>query len=162
MHIRSFVIKLIMTTAVLWVVLGLFFGVDITEILITSVVLTVVGFIGDEFILPRIGNVLAAIGDFVLAFAVIWLLGYNLYDEPIALGTAAFISALILGVGEMYFHRYMQMNIFEPEKSNPDEKTGYYQRTNLQTEFAEEADLDKMSGDVSDNKKDESKPHNMY
>ncbi|MEI4770651.1 YndM family protein [Psychrobacillus sp. FJAT-51614] len=161
MDIKSFIIKLIMTTAVLWVVLGLFFGVDLSEILITSVVLTVIGYVADRFILPRIGNVLAIIGDFVLAFAVIWLLGYYLYDEPIALGTATFISTLILGFCEMYFHRYLEMNIFEPNKSDPEEKKGYYQRTNLQTEFAEEADIDKMSSEANDNKKDNSKSHNM-
>lgn len=134
-----------MITAVLWIVLSLFYDVSFTDVLITSVVLSVVGYVGDVFLLPIIGNVWAAIGDFVIAYAVIYFLGSYIYEQPIALGTASFISALILMVGELLLHRYMHTNIFEPRKSNPFEKAGYYNRTNLQTEFAEEVDIDSIS-----------------
>jgi hypothetical protein len=137
--------KFVMTTAALWIILGVFFDVNFMDIFITSVVLTVVGFIGDLFVLPRIGNVLAAIADFFLALVVVWLLGANIFDEPIALGTAAFICALIIMMGELFLHRYMASHIFEPQKKDPDTKIGYYQRTDLLTEFAEEMDIDKVS-----------------
>lgn len=137
--------KFVLTTAVLWVVLGFFFDVNFTDIFMTSVVITVVGFIGDLFVLPRIGNVFAAITDFFLALVVVWVLGSIIFDEPIPLGTASFICALILMMGELFFHRYMESHIFEPQITNPDEKTGFYQRTNLQTEFAEEVDVDEIS-----------------
>lgn len=134
-----------MITVLLWVVLGIFFDVSFTDILITSVVLSVVGYVGDVYLLPKIGNVWAAIGDFVIAYAVIYFLGSYIYEQPIALGTASFISALLLMVGELFLHRYMDTNIFEPRKANPEEKAGYYQRTNLQTEFAEEIDTDSIA-----------------
>lgn len=145
MYMKALLMKFVMITAVLWVVLSLIYDVSFSEVLITSVVLTVVGYVGDVFILPKIGNVWAAISDFVIAYAVIYFLGSYIYEQPIALGTASFISALILMVGELWLHRYMHINIFEPKKSNPDEKTGYYNRTNLQTEFAEEVDTDSIS-----------------
>jgi len=145
MYMKALLMKFVMITAVLWVVLSLIYDVSFSEVLITSVVLTVVGYVGDVFILPKIGNVWAAISDFVIAYAVIYFLGSYIYEQPIALGTASFISALILMVGELWLHRYMHINIFEPKKSNPDEKTGYYNRTNLQTEFAEEVDTDSIA-----------------
>lgn len=145
MYMKALLMKFVTITAVLWVVLSLIYDVSFTDVLITSVVLTAVGYVGDVLLLPRIGNVWAAISDFVIAYAVIYFVGSYLYEQPIALGTASFISALIIMVGELWLHRYMHTNIFEPKKSNPDEKTGYYNRTNLQTEFAEEVDTDSIS-----------------
>lgn len=145
MYMKSLLMKFVMITLVLWVVLGIFYDVSIPDILVTSVVLTVLGYVGDVFILPKIGNVWASISDFVLAYAVIYLLGSTIYEQPIALGSAAFISALLLMMGELYLHRYMNTTIFEPRKSKPGEKIGYYNRTNLQTEFAEEVDIDSLA-----------------
>lgn len=68
-----------------------------------------------------------------------------IYEQSIALGTASFISAFLLIVGELLLHRYMNTNIFQPPKANPDEKTWYYQRTSLQTESAEEIDTDSIA-----------------
>ncbi|SDN47504.1 Protein of unknown function [Psychrobacillus sp. OK028] len=144
MYMKALLMKFVMITLVLWVVLGIFYDVSIPDILVTSVVLTVVGYVGDIFILPKIGNVWAAISDFVIAYVVIYSLGSNIYVQPMALGSAAFISALLLMIGELYLHRYMDTNIFEPRKSNPHEKVGYYNRTNLLTEFAEEVDIDSL------------------
>lgn len=150
MYMKAFLMKFLMITLVLWIVLGIFYDVSITDILITSVVLSVVGYVGDIFILPLIGNVWAALADFVLAYAIIWLIGSYIYEQPVSLGSAAFISSLLLMMGEFFLHRYMQMNIFEPKKANPDERAGYYQRTNLQTEFAEEEDIDTFSNHEQD------------
>ncbi|WP_419960263.1 DUF2512 family protein [Psychrobacillus sp. BM2] len=151
MYTRSFLMKFVMITVVLWIILGIFYNVSFTDVLITSVVLSIVGYVGDVFLLPIIGNVWVAIGDFVIAYAAIYLLGSYIYEQPIALGTASFVSALLLMVGELLLHRYMDTNIFEPRKSNPDEKAGYYNRTNLQTEFAEEVDTDSISNQRQEN-----------
>ncbi|MCZ8534555.1 YndM family protein [Psychrobacillus psychrodurans] len=148
MYMKALFMKFLMITAVLWVILSLIYDVSFTDVLITSVLLTAVGYVGDVFILPKIGNVWAAISDFVIAYAVIYFLGSYIYEQPLALGTAAFISALILMVGELLLHRYMHTNIFEPRKSNPNEKVGYYNRTNLQTEFAEEVEIESISKEV--------------
>jgi len=153
MYMKALLMKFVMITVVLWVVLSLIYDVSFTDVLITSVVLTAVGYVGDVFILPKIGNVWAAISDFVIAYAIIYFLGSYIYEQPIALGTASFISALTLMVGELWLHRYMHTNIFEPKKSNPKEKTGYYNRTNLQTEFAEEIDTNYLGEEKSIDKK---------
>ncbi|MFX3675145.1 MAG: YndM family protein [Paenisporosarcina sp.] len=141
MYMRALFIKFLMITAVLWIVLGLYYGVFFTDILITSVLLTGVSFIGDVFILPRIGNVFASITDFGLAMLGIWLVGSYLYEQPIELGTAAFISALIITIGELFFHRYMETEVFDEDSPNSENNTGYYKQTNLRTEFAKESDI---------------------
>lgn len=124
MYLKPLLMKFVMITVVLWVVLSLLFGVSFADVLITSVVLTIVGYVGDVFILPKIGNVWAAISDFVIAYAVIYFLGSFLYEQSVSLGTASFVSALVLMIGELWLHRYMDIQIFEPAKRNPDEKLG--------------------------------------
>ncbi|MFJ8063584.1 YndM family protein [Psychrobacillus sp. NPDC096426] len=152
MHIKTLLMKFVMITVVLWIILGFFYRINFTDILITSGVLTVVGVIGDMFVLPQIGNILGAIVDFFLALVVVCLLGANIFDKPIALATASFISALAIMMGELFLHQYMDSHIFVLQK-----KTGNYQRTDLQTEFAEEMDIDKVGNErkrgVSEEKK---------
>ncbi|WP_075619064.1 YndM family protein [Paenisporosarcina indica] len=140
---KSFLIKWIMVLAVLWIVLGWFYGVSFTDILFTSVVLTVVAYVADVYILPRVGNVFAAILDFILAMAVIWFMGSFLFEGPIALGTASFISAIIITIGELMFHRYMKNQVFDKEPERTETDSTYYGRpSNLQTEFGSEIDVD--------------------
>lgn len=139
-----------MTTAILWIILALIYKVNLIDVLITSMVLTVIGFIGDVLILPRIGNFFAAFGDFFLALVVVWLLGTNIFDVSIALGNASLISALIIMIGELFLHRYMENHIFERQMTNPGHNKIYYQRTNLLTEAAEEMDIDKVSKEIKE------------
>lgn len=153
MYIKSLLIKLIMTIVVLWVVLGWVYGVSFTDVLITSVILTGVAFIGDVYILPRIGNVFTSIADFGLALVVIWLVGSYLFEQPIPLWSAAFLSALLIMMGELFFHRYIESNIIEKQISNPKDKKGYFQRTNLQTEFGEDMDIELAAKKANEKKK---------
>lgn len=135
MYFKAFLIKFIMTTVVIWIVLG-YYGVELLNIFITSIALTVLGFVGDIFLMPKIGNMLATFGDFILALAVVWLIGTYLFDPSVPAGRAAFIISLILIIGEMYLHQYIKLHIFEPRVTNPSDKAGYYQRTDTQLEFA--------------------------
>ena len=127
-----------MITAVLWVVLG-FYGFTFGSILTCSVLLTGVSYIiGDLFILPKFGNTAATIADFGLAFIMLWLIGSYLFERPDGLGTASFIAAAVIGVGEFFFHRYMQREVLEdllfPVIPN-------FNQRNMQTELGSEVDI---------------------
>ncbi|WP_019414875.1 YndM family protein [Paenisporosarcina sp. TG20] len=140
MNIKALLIKFIMCTAVLWIVLGLFYGVPFSDVLITSVFLTVFAYALDVLVLPRVGNVFALMGDFVLAWAGIWILGSFLFPELIPLGTASLIAAIIITIGEVFFHRYMAEEVFD-KPPMLEEKVDTKYKGNLQTEFAEEVDI---------------------
>lgn len=153
--ITALIIKFIMITVVLWIVLGLY-GVSFAGILLTSVLLTGVSFIGDMFLLPRIGNIAATIADFGLAFILIWLVSTYFVGQPVRSGMAAFISAIIIAVGEFVFHKYLQNQIFTDEKVVPEKDFSSYQRNNMQTEFGSEVDIKKP---VEDKRKEKSYKH---
>ncbi|QQK80750.1 DUF2512 family protein [Salicibibacter cibi] len=78
------------------IVLGGFSGVAFSNVLAISLVLTVVSFLGDVFILPGINDRTAMIADFFLAWAGVWILGLFFIEQPMALGIPSFITALIL------------------------------------------------------------------
>ena len=153
--ITALIIKFVMIVAVLWIVFGLY-GASFANILLTSVLLTGVSFIGDMFVLPRVGNVAATIADFVLALILIWLVGTIFFEQPIQLGVATFISAIILAAGEFVFHIYLQKQIFTDEKVVPEKNFNSYQKNNMQTEFGSEVDIKKP---VEDKPKAKSKKY---
>lgn len=109
-HIKALSIKGIMTLVVLWLVLGV--GYDMSfwpMILMTTIVLGLVSYLaGDLGILPAAGNAMATISDLVLTFLVVWLLGLWMTDmSGGTVAIAAIISAVIIGIGEYFFHLYM-------------------------------------------------------
>lgn len=137
-HTKAFFIKLVMTIGVLFIVLGLFFGVSFADILITGVILTIIAFIGDVVLLPRIGGVSATGADLVLAFLVIWALGLYLFDPDISAFSAALLSSLFIAGGEFYYHKYLIDHLFE----NETERQVIDRKKNLitQTEFSDDFD----------------------
>lgn len=100
-----------MTLIVLWII-GFIFNLSFGEILWTSILLCVASFLGDVYLFPKIGHVLAAIGDFVLAFVLIWLIGANFYTTVISYESFAMISAAVLTILEIIFHLLIQQESF--------------------------------------------------
>ncbi|WP_404452310.1 YndM family protein [Virgibacillus necropolis] len=135
-HLSAFLIKFIMVTAVLFVVLGLIFGVDFGDVLLISLILTGVSYLGDAFVLPHTSNTVATLADLGLAFFIIWLVGEGVIEEAIPLMIASIISAVVLAVGEVLFHKYMDRNVFEEDVHQGPKK---FTAKNFSTEFAEDS-----------------------
>lgn len=130
-----------MTIAVLWIVLGLFYGISFGNILLIGTILTIVAFVGDVFLLPKVGNFIAAASDMLLAFFVIWGLGTWAYGENTSMFAAAFLSSLFIGVGEMFYHRYFRDHIMEAVQE-PEKNKGYnYSPRIAQTEYSQDFDI---------------------
>lgn len=139
-HVKAFLIKWVMITAVLWIVLTGFFGVSFINMFAIGIIVTGASYLtGDLLILPKSQNWVASIADFVLAFAIIWLLGSMLFAPNVPLGTAAFISALIIAIGEMFFHGYMIKTVL-PDHSEDEHHRIDHPKGHLQAEFGEEID----------------------
>ncbi len=129
-YITAFIVKLVMITAVLWIVLSLFFGVNFGDVLVTTIILTPIAFAGDVYVLPKIGNIMAVLGDFALCFVGIWFIGIYIFEGVFPLITASFLAALVISVGELIYHRYLRNNVF----TNVDRLPRYGHNENLQTE----------------------------
>lgn len=110
-HIVALLIKYTAVTAVLLVILGIFQGISIPRVLLISLFLTGAAYlIGDLFILPKYGNMIATMADFGLSFFGTWLLTslFTNLDATRNIGFSSFLAALIIGGIEVFFHIYMQ------------------------------------------------------
>ncbi|MDC3412027.1 YndM family protein [Terrihalobacillus insolitus] len=135
-HVKALTIKFVMITAMLAIVLGLFYGVGFGDIVAIGLILTIAAYlIGDLLTLPALGNVSATLADFGLAFFGTWILGALFIEARIPLISASFISAIAIAVGEVFFHRYMKDHVLD-DKRQKDRRL--VQDKNLATEFAEE------------------------
>lgn len=125
-HVKALLIKFIMILAVLWIVFTLMFDAEFGDTLLMSVVLTIAAYvIGDLFILSRSGdltkpdgdftkrNAIATVCDAVLAFIVLWVLGEALLDPDDNVVLASLISTVVIGIGEWFFHRYVNNQVIE-------------------------------------------------
>lgn len=135
-YITALLIKFVMITVVLWLILGLLFGVSFANILMTSAIITGVAFvIGDLFILRLSDNVWATAADFVLTFVGVWILCSRLFEQLLSVGAAALISAVGVGIGEFLFHWYLKRRVLK--------NVTLISERNLETEFGADVDLKK-------------------
>ncbi|WP_231505631.1 DUF2512 family protein [Bacillus sp. EB01] len=105
-HAKALAIKAAMILAVMWIVLSMLNDVSFLDSTLIAIVLTLIAyFTGDMVVLPRMGNVAATIGDFVISFLVVWaglaLLGYN------EAAGEAFLASLIVAAGEWFYHKWL-------------------------------------------------------
>ncbi|OCA82832.1 MULTISPECIES: DUF2512 family protein [Bacillaceae] len=119
-HLTAVLIKFVALTAILYIALGVIMDTPVTDILIMGVVLTAVSYIlGDLMVLPAAGNSLAVLGDIVLATLLLWIMG-NVMDNSAGALVNALAVAFFLGVGEWFFHNYMQEKVLETRYKDPE------------------------------------------
>jgi len=116
-----------LTLIVLWII-GFLFDLTFGEILLASIILTAVSFLGDLFLLPKTGSILGTALDFILAFILIWVIAANLFVSVISYESYALISAIFLTLFEVFYHKLMQFEFFDHPKTEQ----------SFQTEFAKD------------------------
>ncbi|MDM5191467.1 YndM family protein [Bacillus hominis] len=125
-HIVALLIKYTGSSAVLLMILGIFQGISIPRILFISLIITGAAYlIGDLFILPKYGNMVATIADLGLSFVGIWALTYLLADIDLTrnIGASAFFAALLIGVAEIFFHIYMKKVVLHGDEDSRESTT---------------------------------------
>lgn len=112
-YIEAIIMKFAMVFAVLFVILGIAYGVEVFDIFLISLVVTIIGFIGDMLIYPRTSNKIATAGDLVLVFILVWLLGM-LWIENLesSLVMPAVYSAVVIAIGEWFYHIYLTKRLW--------------------------------------------------
>ncbi|WP_409288413.1 DUF2512 family protein [Peribacillus sp. SCS-37] len=120
-HVKALIIKFVMITLVLGIIITGIFGGEFSDTLLISAILTVLAYLlGDIFIFRGTKNdteyskrnMVATISDIVMAFILIWLLGNALFTDTEQTLLAALISAIVIGGGEWFFHKYLAKNVF--------------------------------------------------
>jgi hypothetical protein len=129
-HMRVITIKFLSTVALLYVVLGIAFGMSFTSVLLISIALTVAEYIiGDLIILPRTNNFRATIADLVFSFILIWSMvaGMTTVNNPAYI---SFIASIVVAMFEYAFHKYLARKTYSKQTMR--------QSIHFQAETAEE------------------------
>ncbi|WP_067836266.1 YndM family protein [Amphibacillus sediminis] len=142
-HVKLIVLKFLATFVLLYLVLGIGYGMAVSSIFLINFVSIASYYIGDLIILRRTNNVIAALADFGIAFAAIYLLADMLTvgGDPL---TAAFLSALVIGIYELFFHPYVA------EVLDYDEEPLRVENYDYSTEASDEFDYLEDFGDDDD------------
>lgn len=112
-HFKALALKFLASVVLLYIILGIFFGMSFVNVFIITAILGITAYIlGDMVILPRSSNMIATAADFGLAFLLIWFLSSILTngDNFIAMSIAA---ALGVALFEYLFHLYLLRNMTE-------------------------------------------------
>lgn len=106
-HIIALTFKIVLVAVVLLSTLSLAFGNAIFNTLgLTLIVVGAAYIIGDLFIFKVTNNVVSTLADIGLCTLVIWLIGPFVLNQPVPF-ILAFLSALLIGAGEWFFHKYI-------------------------------------------------------
>jgi len=138
-HLWALLIKFVAVGTVVLSVYGIF-NADLFTLVMMSLVLTLVAYvIGDLFILRRMGNFAASLGDFVLSLGLLWVMSFLFIDTEMNRLTAAFISSFAIAVMEALFHLYIKKHIFSDSADSY--IPGVIREDRFATEFSKELDV---------------------
>lgn len=117
-YVRAAVLKFVIVTAILYIILSLFYGASFVNVLWTSLNLTFWAYlIGDLLLLPYAGNRVALVTDFGIAFLSIWIMAVYTFSPNVPLVSATLVATIAITVGEWFFHAYMRKYVMDlPEQ----------------------------------------------
>ncbi|MFV8828505.1 DUF2512 family protein [Alkalihalobacterium sp. APHAB7] len=145
-HARPLLIKFLVASLLLFFVLTLGVSVPIGYVMIISITYTLFSYyVIDLRALPRINNILTCLIDTAVAFIIIFLVTWTF--SPVPLLGSSIISAIGIGAGEWFFHKYLGMYVFIGEL---EDTAVIPTRPNLQTEIAEEEDIHSLKENEED------------
>ena len=111
-YVTGFLMKWLMVAVVLLIVFSGIYAAPIGPVLLMSVIFALFTYlIGDVVLLRSMRNITETILDLVLAFLGIWLLSSLLVPQGVPIIAASIISAVVIAVGEWFFHIYMKRRV---------------------------------------------------
>ena len=103
----NLVIKFAFTYLVLFIMVPMLGKGTWTQTLVLGAILVLLSYIiGDMWVLPKLGNFVAALIDLGIAVLVIWLMMRGLPQFVLTTG-AVWSIAIVLAIVEWLFHRYL-------------------------------------------------------
>ncbi|SJZ82779.1 DUF2512 family protein [Selenihalanaerobacter shriftii] len=108
--ITALIIKFIMTLVIAGIVFSLMNGNNFGWILIVSIAGTILNYLmGDLFVLPNLGNIVASLGDGLMAALTAYIIDLTTLNFATSLSSLA-IFGILIAIGEYFFHQYLIQN----------------------------------------------------
>ncbi|ELK44192.1 UNVERIFIED_CONTAM: YndM family protein [Halobacillus marinus] len=144
-HAKLFLTKFLFSFAVLLIILGWGFDVSFGNVFLISLVLTAVSYlVGDIFLLSKTSNTSATLGDFVLIFAIVYLI-----SDALTVGDDVFQATLYatisLTIFEYFFHQSVARSL-ENEEKGKEKQSNLDRIPQYRVETSEEISPDENDG----------------
>ena len=108
-HVAALLIKYVMITLILEIVLMLLSGLSFGSVLWISFIVTIAAYlIGDLLIVPVTSNTVATLTDIGLIFVLVYMFNFLWKDVVEIPLLSAIAVALMIGIGEWYFHKHIR------------------------------------------------------
>ncbi len=102
----ALLIKFVLTLGAAWAAFSLFGDSTFTFVLTLAIAGTLLNYlIGDLFVLPNMGNIIASLGDGLLAVITAYVVAGFAYLR--ATTTAFVVFGVLVAVAEFFFHMYL-------------------------------------------------------
>lgn len=89
-----------------------FYGADVGAVLLMSLIFALASYLlGDVLMLRSMRDITLTLIDVVLAFLGLWLLSSLFLEPGFPFIAASLISAILIAVGEWFFHIYMKRRV---------------------------------------------------
>lgn len=149
----AIIIKFVVILAAAWISFRLYGTAAFWTVVLIAAAATALNYlVGDLLILPRLGNIISALINGVMAGALAWVI---LMIAPVTyyFMTSVYIFAAIVAVAEFFFHMYLlSAHVVEKKKSDADllrnSKLNY--NTETGSELYPYRDLDSLSSNKKD------------
>jgi hypothetical protein len=106
-NLTNLMIKTILVLAVLFILIPIFGKSTWTQTIITGLILVAISYlVGDMWILPKFGNLVAVLADLGLGALVVWSMARAL-PQFILTTAGVWTIAVVLAAGEWFFHLYL-------------------------------------------------------
>lgn len=130
-YVWAFIVKFLGVGVLTFSLYGVFLHATINKLFLMTFIVSTATFIGDIFILPRINQAIAAVGDLVAYFVLFYVLGSLVVEPTISPLLPALTAAYFGGLAEMVYHIYVMDRLHEAPRLPP-------APTRYQTEITEE------------------------
>src|SRR5699024_6664103 len=114
-------IKYIVASIVTFSLYGMFDQTSIGRLFLIGLLVVIIPYLGDLYLLPIIGNLYASISDFGLYFLLYWVLASSFIGVSSPVLFASLAAAFFTAISESLLHVYILERIF-----NQDQKSRNY------------------------------------
>jgi len=130
-YVWAFIVKFLGVGVLTFSLYGVFLHATINKLFLMTFIVSTATFVGDVFILPRMNQAIAAVGDAVAYFVLFYILGSLVVEPTISPLLPALTAAYFGALAEMVYHIYVMDRLHETPQLSP-------APTSYQTETAEE------------------------
>src|SRR5699024_10150313 len=100
-------IKYIVAAIVTFSLYGMFDQTSLGRLFLISMLVIVIPYLGDLYLLPRIGNLYASISDFALYFLLYWILASSFIGVSSPVLLSSFLSAFFISICESFLYFFL-------------------------------------------------------